>query len=284
MHHMRNGNGYFLFEEERSKVSTVPLKNKKASSFHEFARNTSDAWDIGDDEEEDFSSPSFQTLNSKVALATAAQVLENHSKLRVKPERSQSTTSDVPASYKVIKSSSDAQLSRNSNELRKCSWPGVPREVRPVTWRLLSGYLPANTERRKLTLQRKREEYFGFIEQYYDSRNEEHHQDTYRQIHIDIPRTNPLIPLFQQPLVQEIFERILFIWAIRHPASGYVQGINDLVTPFFVVFLSEYVECSQWARLAEKERVALEYTAKPVLTAAAAAAWNFSLEMVTDLT
>lgn len=97
-------------------MNAIPLKNKKASSFHEFARNTSDAWDIGDDEEEDFSSPSFQTLNSKVALATAAQVLENHSKLRLKPERSQSTTSDVPASYKVIKSSSDAQLSRNSSK------------------------------------------------------------------------------------------------------------------------------------------------------------------------
>ena len=24
------------------------------------------------------------------------------------------------------------------------------------------------------------------------------------QIHIDIPRTNPLIPLFQQPIVQEV--------------------------------------------------------------------------------
>lgn len=47
---------------------------------------------------------------------------------------------------------------------------------------LLQGYLPANMERRKLTLQRKREEYFGFIQQYYDSRNEEHHQDTYRQV------------------------------------------------------------------------------------------------------
>ena len=23
----------------------------------------------------------------------------------------------------------------------------------------------------------------------------------------------------------------------RHPASGYVQGINDLVTPFLMVFL-----------------------------------------------
>jgi hypothetical protein len=31
------------------------------------------------------------------------------------------------------------------------------------------------------------------------------------------------------------------VWAIRHPASGYVQGINDLVTPFFQVFLSAYI-------------------------------------------
>lgn len=38
-----------------------------------------------------------------------------------------------------------------------------------------------------------------------------------------------------------MFERVLYIWAIRHPASGYVQGINDLVTPFFVVFLSEFI-------------------------------------------
>lgn len=42
-------------------------------------------------------------------------------------------------------------------------------------------------------------------------------------------------------LFLQIFEHILYIWAIRHPASGYVQGINDLVTPFFVVFLSEFV-------------------------------------------
>lgn len=53
---------------------------------------------------------------------------------------------------------------------------------------------------------------------------------------------NPQIALFQQKLVQELFERILFIWSIRHPASGYVQGINDLVTPFFIVFLQEVLE------------------------------------------
>jgi hypothetical protein len=36
-------------------------------------------------------------------------------------------------------------------------------------------------------------------------------------------------------------ERILYVWAIRHPASGYVQGINDLVTPFWQVFLGAYI-------------------------------------------
>jgi hypothetical protein len=28
---------------------------------------------------------------------------------------------------------------------------------------------------------------------------------------------------------------------MRHPASGYVQGINDVVTPFVLVFLSDYL-------------------------------------------
>ncbi|XP_054531490.1 TBC1 domain family member 22A isoform X4 [Pan troglodytes] len=129
-------------------------------------------------------------------------------------------------------------------ELRRLSWSGIPKPVRPMTWKLLSGYLPANVDRRPATLQRKQKEYFAFIEHYYDSRNDEVHQDTYRQIHIDIPRMSPEA-LILQPKVMEIFERILFIWAIRHPASGYVQGINDLVTPFFVVFICEYIEAEE---------------------------------------
>lgn len=56
-----------------------------------------------------------------------------------------------------------------------------------------------------------------------------------------MPRTNPNVPLFQQQMMQDMLERILYIWAIRHPASGYVQGINDLATPFLVVFLCETV-------------------------------------------
>uniref|UniRef100_A0A915ECY8 Rab-GAP TBC domain-containing protein n=1 Tax=Ditylenchus dipsaci TaxID=166011 RepID=A0A915ECY8_9BILA len=63
----------------------------------------------------------------------------------------------------------------------------------------------------------------------------------FRQIYIDVPRMCPLHPIFQQSVVRECFERMLFVWAARHPSSGYVQGINDLATPFFLVFLSEFV-------------------------------------------
>lgn len=68
-----------------------------------------------------------------------------------------------------------------------------------MTWRLLAGYLPANAERRAETLQRKREDYRHLVRQYYDAEREE---DTYRQIHIDIPRMSPLVALFQQTTVQ----------------------------------------------------------------------------------
>lgn len=46
--------------------------------------------------------------------------------------------------------------------------------------------------------------------------------------------------LFHQEGVQRLMERILYVWAIRHPASGYVQGMNDLITPLIMVFLAEH--------------------------------------------
>ncbi|OBS83743.1 hypothetical protein A6R68_22258, partial [Neotoma lepida] len=242
------------FIKERSKVNSVPLKNKKASSFHEFARNTSDAWDIGDDEEEDFSSPPFQTLNSKVALATAAQVLENHSKLRVKPERSQSTTSDVPASYKVIKSSSDAQLSRNSsdtclrNPLHKQQ--SLPlRPIIPLVARIsdqnASG-APPMTVREKTRLEKFRQllssHNTDLVKEVELARRSQRSSTSHLETPVGLsPGKHRAAEVDPSAEAGGIFERILFIWAIRHPASGYVQGINDLVTPFFVVFLSEYV-------------------------------------------
>jgi hypothetical protein len=36
--------------------------------------------------------------------------------------------------------------------------------------------------------------------------------------------------------------RILFTWTMRHPASGYVQGINDLAAPLILVYLTEVLQ------------------------------------------
>ncbi len=125
--------------------------------------------------------------------------------------------------------------------LRKLSWSGLVPRVRPKAWKILCGYLPAVSSRQQEVLARKQEEYNLYVTQYFQTKDQDIHQDTFRQIHIDIPRMSPVIALFQQKCVQEVFERILYIWAIRHPASGYVQGINDLVTPFFLVFLQDHL-------------------------------------------
>lgn len=128
----------------------------------------------------------------------------------------------------------------NLEDLCRLSWSGVPMKLRPLTWKLLLQYLPINIDKRRETIENKRKNYWSLVKQYYENKNELY-KETYRQIRIDIPRTNPVIPLFQQKTVQTMFERILYIWAIKHPASGYVQGINDLLTPFYVVFLQEYI-------------------------------------------
>jgi hypothetical protein len=100
------------------------------------------------------------------------------------------------------------------------------------------GYLPCNVERRSQTLLKKRSEYMEYVQQSF-KRDLDH--TIWHQICIDVPRTHPGIKLYQCDKIQKMLERILYCWSIRHPASGYVQGINDLATPFLQVFLTEYV-------------------------------------------
>lgn len=125
------------------------------------------------------------------------------------------------------------------NDLKKLAWSGIPYELRPMAWPLLLGYIPTNAERRVTTLARKRKEYMDGVSQVFGSGLD---QAMWHQISIDVPRTNPHIKLYAFNATQRALERILYLWAIRHPASGYVQGINDLATPFFQTFLSAYIE------------------------------------------
>lgn len=138
--------------------------------------------------------------------------------------------------FKKIVSNSNINIAN----LKKIAWNGVPPELRTVTWQILLGYLPTNQERRASQLQRKRQEYLDGLNQMFYVENKE--QSTWHQIEIDVPRTNPKIKLYQCETTQRSLERILYLWAVRHPASGYVQGINDLTTPFYQTFLSSYID------------------------------------------
>ncbi|KAI0062881.1 RabGAP/TBC [Artomyces pyxidatus] len=127
-------------------------------------------------------------------------------------------------------------------ELRKLAWSGIPDDLRPLAWQLLLGYLPLPTRLRSSTLERKRGEYLSLVELTFARGKDGLDQQIWHQIEIDVPRTRPGVPLWMHGSTQRSLERILYVWAIRHPASGYVQGINDLVTPFFQVFLSAYID------------------------------------------
>ncbi|KAF2640134.1 RabGAP/TBC [Massarina eburnea CBS 473.64] len=153
--------------------------------------------------------------------------------------------------FKRILQTSTISLS----ELRDSAWSGIPSEVRAMTWQVLLGYLPTSSERRVATLERKRKEYLDGVRQAFErststssgtpsanrGRGRGLDETVWHQISIDVPRTNPHLELYSYEATQRSLERILYVWAIRHPASGYVQGINDLVTPFWQVFLGAYI-------------------------------------------
>ncbi|KAK7264371.1 hypothetical protein RJT34_31979 [Clitoria ternatea] len=214
--------------------------NYKRSFSHSDA-GTSDHTS-GEEEEE------FQSTSKPIGITSAI-------KLRISTSLGESPPEEVRKSAVGARATDSARVMKFTkvlsatvvtlDKLRELAWSGVPDNMRPKVWRLLLGYEPPNSDRREGVLRRKRLEYLDYIAQYYDIADTDRSDDEVnmlRQIAVDCPRTVPDVPFFQQQQVQKSLERILYAWAIRHPASGYVQGINDLVTPFLVVYLSEYLE------------------------------------------
>ena len=133
-------------------------------------------------------------------------------------------------------------------ELRNICWNGIPIEeslLRAECWKILLGLYPLKKELKMSTIQRKKDEYIDMCNVYSNALSNpdevmnEEELKTYRQILKDIPRTMPESSLFQNDKVQFMLTRILYIWSLRHPASGYVQGFNDLCIPFFIVYFLE---------------------------------------------
>ena len=143
---------------------------------------------------------------------------------------------DVIKYNKIVKSLT--QTSFDLTNLKMHTWGGIPSSLRSLVWQILVGYLSTNVSTRLSVLSRKRKEYANSISRLFKSQRD---QALWHQIKIDVLRTNPSIKLYSYETTHTSLEKILYLWAVRHPASGYVQGINDLVTPLFHVFLKHYL-------------------------------------------
>jgi len=177
-----------------------------------------------------------QEVASKYAANTGNETLDLQPDTSQLPQRSyREIQFDKVMSADVI----------NMEELRKLAWNGIPSRHRATVWKILLGYLPTNQSRRAASLARKRGEYRDAVRQHYDIDDDTRtaqEQETLRQVLVDVPRTAPEVALFRNERVRRILARLLYVWAMRHPASSYVQGINDLATPLIVVFLADYYE------------------------------------------
>ena len=155
--------------------------------------------------------------------------------------------------FEQLLSSSVISLER----IREIAWAGIPGQFRPTVWRLFLDYEPVNQSLKTRTLEHKRTDYFDCLERVFGE-SQRHlwttaQKGTQTQILRDLPRS--LVPLLRNLRVQNLFERVLFVWAVRHPASGYVQGMNDLLAPFFFVFLSKFIPGKDFEELSKLDDV-----------------------------
>ena len=166
-------------------------------------------------------------------------------------------------------------------QLRRLCWQGCPSEARLECWCLLTGHHQHVSDNRMEVRDRKRAEYKKYVNSNYTvvdwdgllgattsyshlvqsgsssstsalPASSSSHMTaavcqeeitTMKQIRKDIPRTSGGIAFLQHPRVMQSLERVLYIWALRHPACGYVQGMNDLLLPFIYVIFADRV-CS----------------------------------------
>jgi TBC1 domain family member 2 len=162
-------------------------------------------------------------------------------------------------------------------DLRGAAWAGVPPRYRAAVWQMLLGYLPLNRDRQADSIARKQAEYQTFVATLCGPRGAapgggggggggagagagsgggsvtpsglggglgDADAALLRQVLYDVKRMSPRTPLMTVDAVQRSLERVLYVFAQRHFATGYVQGLNDVASPFFVVFLSPWADPS----------------------------------------
>ena len=62
-----------------------------------------------------------------------------------------------------------------------------------------------------------------------------------RQIELDLPRTHPDLPFFQIDQIRAILRRCLVVFGLTKKEVSYVQGMNEIVALFCLIYFTEYV-------------------------------------------
>jgi hypothetical protein len=193
------------------------------------------------------------SLDDMIALNNHNQVHMNAKGITLPESKS---SSDTPTEEQNPPNNSSNSVKRSAfierilseetidmDSLRAFSWNGCPLAYRSTVWKLLLNYYPLNNNRRAATLELRRSEYSSYVTNHYsvaEEKKTENEDEILRQIRQDVPRTGGSIQFFKQEDIQLSLERVLYIFSIRHPASGYVQGINDLATTFYYVYLRDF--------------------------------------------
>lgn len=128
--------------------------------------------------------------------------------------------------------------------MRRLSWTGIPRGLRARAWRLFLDYEPVIADQSAVALARKRADYFDCRDRLFGAQQQmlwtSAQRDILSQVLRDLPRMQT--KLLRDERVSAVFQHVLFVYAVRHPASEYVQGMNDILFVFFLVFLAERYE------------------------------------------
>ncbi|BFU21054.1 tbc domain containing protein [Entamoeba histolytica] len=128
----------------------------------------------------------------------------------------------------------------NKRQLSKLSKNGIAKQVRGKVWKILIGYIPCESNKQKENLHNKRKDYLLMTNKLLEGGLTLNEEKCEEQIIKDLNRLTRDIPFLFHNKIQQLMKRLLLTYAIKHPASGYVQGMSDMVVPFLVVYIDEY--------------------------------------------
>ena len=128
---------------------------------------------------------------------------------------------------------------------------GIAPESRPFIWPMLFGVLPYSRDSSLVDdhLRRITDEYLNIITQYEQFTDEQKNSssfvlDTQRIITNDVLRNDRLEEAFKSDDSPNLLllKHVLIAYAVFNRDTGYVQGMNDLVSPLILIFIKEWDE------------------------------------------